>query len=109
MSIESERMQSSEPSIAAAVAELQGMIRARYPGAAFRVVQGDDPDGVYVIVTVDVPDTDDVFEVVVARLLEMQVEVGLRVYVIPVRPVARIMAELREHGTPPLPTLLPLG
>lgn len=42
-------------------------------------------------------DTDEVFEVVVGRLLEMQVEEGLSVYVIPVRPLARVAAEVRPR------------
>lgn len=109
MSIDAEQVQSIEPSISAAVAELQRMILARYPSVAFRIVPGEDPDGVYVIATVDVADTDDVFEVVVARLLEMQVEEGLHIYVLPVRPVARILAELRDREVPPKPMPLPLG
>ena len=95
-----ERARFADPRIAAAVAELQGMIQARYPGATFSVAPGEDPDGIYVTATVDVPDTDEVFDVVVERLLELQVEEGLPVHVLPVRPVERVVAELRAHVAP---------
>lgn len=78
----------------AAISEIQGMILARYPDATFELAPGDDPVGTYMRVTVDVEDTDDVVDVIVERNLEMQVEEGIPLYVIPVRPLARIMAEL---------------
>ena len=49
------------------------------------------------MVTVDVEDTDEVYEVVAERLLELQVEEGLRLYVTPIRPVERVVAELRAR------------
>ena len=106
MSNEYERY--ADPRIEAAVAELTGMIRARYPGATFAVAPGEDPDGTYVTATVDVADTDEVFDVVVGRLLELQVEEGLPVYVLPVRPIERVVAELRGRGATALPAPLPL-
>ncbi len=87
----------ADPRLQAAVAELQSLIHARYPSATFDVTPGDDPAGLYPTATVDVEDTDEVFEVVVGRLLELQVEEGLPVYVIPMRPLARIAAELRAR------------
>ncbi len=103
-----EQEQYSDPRIASAVAELTGTIRARYPGASFAVAPGEDPDGLYVTATVDVADTDEVFDAVVGRLLELQVEEGLPVYVLPVRPIERVVAELRAEA-PGLPAALPLG
>jgi hypothetical protein len=97
----------ADPRIASAVTELQALIRARYPDAIFAVAPGEDPAGTYVTAIVDVPDVDDVFEVVVRRLLELQVEEGLPVYLIPVRPIARVVADLRDHVPPRLPALLP--
>jgi hypothetical protein len=82
----------SNPRLGDAVAE-------RYPDAVFSVSSGDDPEGTYITATVDVADTDEVFDVVVERLLEMQVEEGLSVYVLPVRPVERVVAELRAGRT----------
>lgn len=80
-----------------AIAEMKALILARYPDATFDVGLGEDPDGTYMIVTVDVEDTDEVFDVVVERLLEMQVEEMLPLYVIPVRPIERTMEYLRSR------------
>lgn len=80
----------------AAIAEMKALIMARYPDAAFDIALGEDPVGTYLTATVDVDDTDEVFDVVVERLLEMQVEELLPLYVIPVRPIDRIMADLRR-------------
>lgn len=86
-----------DPQIAAALEELRGTIRGRYPGATFEVGEGEDPGGIYMRATVDVEDTDDVVDVFVDRLLEMQVEQGLPIYVVPVRPLGRV-------GTPRRPS-----
>jgi len=83
--------------IARAVAELQVMIVAHYPDATFAVWQGEDPIGTYITATVDVPDTDEVTDLIIERLIAMQVEEELPVYVIPVRPIARIQAAQRQR------------
>ena len=80
--------------LAAATAEMEELILSRYPNATFEVALGDDPEGTYLTATVDVEDTDEVFDVVVERLLEMQVEESIPLYVLPVRPIERIMVEL---------------
>jgi hypothetical protein len=78
-----------------ALGELQGLIAARFPQASFAVEPGEDPPGIYLVATVDVADTDDVIDVVGDRLLDLQVEEGLTVYVTAIRPVARVAAELQ--------------
>lgn len=89
---------SAEPAsrMDSAIAEMKALILARYPEATFESELGKDPDGTWLTVTVDVDDTDEVFDVVVARLLDMQVEEGIPLYVIPVRPIERIIAELHN-------------
>ena len=81
----------------AAVAEMQELIRARYPDATFAAGYGGDPDGVYLTVTVDLDDTDEVVDVYVDRLLDLQIEEGLPLHVIPVRTPERIAAMLKER------------
>lgn len=103
-----EGARSADPRVDAAVAELQGMIQARYPSATFVVAPGEDPEGTYITATVDVDDTDDVFDVVVERLLALQVEEGIPVHVLPVRPVERVIAELRGREATRLPAPLPV-
>ncbi|MGH8065048.1 MAG: hypothetical protein ACRERE_07355 [Candidatus Entotheonellia bacterium] len=85
-----EQLDLSTPRMQAAIEELQRLIQRHYPEATFQVEPGDDPTGMYVLVTVDVEDTDVVVEVYIDRLLELQIDEGLAVYVVPVRPLARV-------------------
>ena len=96
------------PRIKEALHELKGLITAHFPQAAFVVEEGFDPEGVYLVTTVDIADTDDVIAVVGDRLVEMQVEEGLPVYVTPLRPLERVVAELRKQEAPTPPASLPL-
>jgi hypothetical protein len=93
----------------AAIDEIKALLLARFPDATFELEPGEDPEGTWMTVTVDVDDTDEVFDVVVDRLVDMQVEEGIPLYVIPVRPIERIMADL--HAPDPVwkRPLLPLG
>ena len=96
------------PRMEEAVHELKGLITARFPQASFVVEEGFDPKGTYLVTTVDIADTDEVIDVIGDRLVELQVEEGLPIYVTPLRPIQRVIAELREreHATSPSP--LPL-
>jgi hypothetical protein len=81
------------PRMQQALEELQGVIRQHYPTATFAVSRGeDDPEAVHLTTTVDLDDPDEVLDVVIARLLELQVEEQLPVYVIPVRAPERVAA-----------------
>jgi hypothetical protein len=96
-----------DPRIVAAVQELQALIQHHYPSASFAVTEGEDPEGIYLTATVDIDDTEEVVDLIIDRMLEMQIEEGLPVYVIPVRPIERVIAEQRERQrNPKLPTAL---
>jgi len=88
---------SAEPAtgLDAAIAEIEALILSHYPEATFDVALGDDPEGTYLTATVDIEDTDEVMDVIVERMLEMQVEEGIPLYPIIVRPIERVLAELR--------------
>ena len=103
-----ERQVHLTPRMEEAVRELQRLITARFPQAVFVVEEGFDPEGIYLLTTVDITDTDEVIAVVGDRLVELQVDEGLPVYVTPLRPIERVVAQLqeREAATPPAP--LPL-
>lgn len=95
-----ERVNIDDPRIQTAVHELQGMITRRYPDARFDVVRGDDPDGVYVWTEVDLDDPDPVIDIVLERMLELQEDERLPVYVIPVRTAeraAQVAAQARRR------------
>ena len=96
------------PRMQEAIDELKGLITARFPQAAFVVEEGFDPEGVYLITTVDIADTDEVIAVIGDRLVEMQVDEGLPVYVTPLRPIERVVAELRNREAAIPPVNLPL-
>jgi hypothetical protein len=91
-----------------AIDELKRLITARFPQAAFVVEEGFDPEGVYLVTTVDIADTDEVIAVVGDRLVELQVDEGLPVYVTPLRPIERVVAELRKREAPTPSASLPL-
>jgi hypothetical protein len=81
------------PGVREAVDELQAVIRRHYPSASFRVTRGrDDPQAIHLVTTVDVEDLDAVLDVVVDRLMELQIAQGLPIFVIPVRPPGRSVA-----------------
>jgi hypothetical protein len=80
------------PHMQAAIMELQGLIQQHYPNTTFEVVYGDDPTGIYMLATVDIEDTEAVVDVYINRLLELQIDADLAVYVVPVRPLARVLA-----------------
>ncbi|MBI2876406.1 MAG: hypothetical protein HYY20_05955 [Candidatus Tectomicrobia bacterium] len=87
-----ERASEMSPRIQSALAELQGIIQQRYPTATFHVSCRDDPEGVYLTAVVDIEDTDVIVDLVIDRLLDLQIEEELPVYVIPVRPLNGVAA-----------------
>jgi hypothetical protein len=96
------------PRMQEAVEELKRLITAHFPQAAFVVEKGFDPEGIYLVTTVDIADTDDVIAVVGDRLVELQVDEGQPVYVTPLRPIERVIAELRKREASTPPASLPL-
>lgn len=88
--------------MAAALDELRELIAAHYPQGSFVIEEGDDPKGISLVATVDVEDTDEVVDLYGDRIIELQVDAGLPVYVAALRPVAHVFSELRgrEAGAP---------
>src|SRR6266567_305248 len=91
-----------DPRIQQALTELQDMIAERWPTASFTVSRGEDPEGLYLDATVDLDDPDDVMDLVVDRLLELQVDEGLPVHVVPLRTPERAAA-VRQRRRPRKP------
>src|SRR6266498_1764838 len=84
-----------DPRMQSAVDEIQGVIRRRYPDATFEVGPGEDPEGLYIVATVDVEDMFDVLDLVSSRLVDLQVEERLPLYLIPSGPLARTIEMLQ--------------
>jgi len=78
------------PRLQHAVNELQHLIRRVDSMATFQVVPGDDPTGTYVIATVDIEDTERVMDAYMERLLALQIDEGLPLYVVPLRSPTRV-------------------
>lgn len=81
----------------AGLRELQTLIQQQYPEATFRVRRGQDaPGAIHLVTTVDVEDTTTVLDAVVDRMMALQIDQGLPIFVIPVRPVERALALRRQ-------------
>ena len=75
-----------DPRVQDALLELEQRIRTHYPTATIDVTHGGEPDGVYLTATIEGANAFDVLDSIIDRLLEIQVDEGLPIYVIPVRP-----------------------
>jgi hypothetical protein len=90
-----------DPRMVSAIDELIAMITARYPDAQFEVVYGvDEPESIDLITTVDINEIIDVIDLVIDRLLELQVEERLPIHVIPIRPLERVIAATQPARSP---------
>lgn len=98
MSDEYER--SLDPRRQLAVTELRGMIARRYPTATFDIGPGEeDLQVTHLTTTVDLDDPDEVADLVMDRMLELQLDEGISVYVIPIRTPERVARLRREQET----------
>lgn len=89
----------ADPRIAQALAELEQTIREHYPSARFAVSHSEDePENIHLLTTVDLADPDEIVDLVLERLVELQVEERVPVYVIPMRTPERILADEVGRG-----------
>jgi hypothetical protein len=87
--------------IQGAIDELRGLVLQRYPTARFAVTRAEDePQNVHLIAVVDVEDTDEVLDLVIERVVELQVDEQIPVHVIPIRTPGRVLADLRARRDP---------
>jgi hypothetical protein len=80
----------------AAIAELQELILSHFPETSFTVGEAEDPDGVYMRAIVDIDDTDEVTEIFIDRLVDLQVDERLPIYVVTIRTPERIAAAFEQ-------------
>lgn len=86
-----------------AIDEIKGLIRSRYPDATFNINESEDPEGVYLWVTIDVNDAEEATDLYVNRLLDTQIDEGLDLYVIPLETPERSAKHVRDHPFVPRP------
>lgn len=84
------------PRMSAAVEEIEQLILRHYPEATFDIGEGEDPVGIHLIATVDLEDLGEVRDLYRDRIVDMQVDEGLPLYVISVRPIERSL-EMRRR------------
>ncbi len=108
-----ERKPQLTPRMQGAIRELEGMILDRYPGTRFRVGPGqDDPAAVHLTAVVDTDDTEEVVDLVIDRMMELQIQEELPLFVIPIRSPARVAADLGaepERGRSRLSRMIPVA
>jgi len=80
----------------AAIAEIQHLILLNFPDATFDIGPGEDPVGMHMIATVDLEDLGPVQDLYLDRLVDLQVDEGIPLYVITSRPLARTMEMLQR-------------
>lgn len=85
------------PRMEAAIEEIKQIILQRFPDATFDMGPGEDPAGIHLIATVDLEDLWGVMDLYRDRLVDLQVDEGLPLYVIPTRPLARSLEMMRRE------------
>ncbi|MBI4319561.1 MAG: hypothetical protein HY675_13820 [Chloroflexi bacterium] len=79
-----------------AVTQLEDIIRQKYPTAAFELSRSpEDRNSIHLTTIVDVDDPDEVGDLVIDRVVDLNVEEGIPIHVIPVRTPERIAAARR--------------
>lgn len=94
------RLNPITPRLEEAIVELRELIARHYLDATFTVSEGEDPDGIYLTATVDVEDMGEVVDVFLDRMVDLQIEEGLPLFVVAVRPLARNLAILARQQAP---------
>src|SRR5688572_2652025 len=88
-----EQLHADDPRMNQALNELADLVRSSYPEATFQVTPAeDDPGIVHLLARVDVEDPEAVADLVMDRMIQLQVDEGLPIYVIPLRSPERIAA-----------------
>ncbi len=91
-----------DPAHQSAVSELTDLVKQRYPTTTFMVGPGeDDPDVTHITAIVDVDDPDEVVDMIIDRMLELQFDHSVPVYLIPIRTPERVAAlQSRQQSQP---------
>ncbi len=81
-----------------AIDELKALLSEHYPEATFRVRHSpDDRRGIDLVTTVDLEDRDEVMDLVIDRVLDLQIKDRLPIHVVPVRTRERNLAIIRQQ------------
>ena len=89
------RIDQSDPHVVSAIADLKDLIGNYYPEATFDLSEGDDPEGLYLTANVDVENIFDVLDIAIDRLVEIQIDQGLPIYLLVGLPPHRVEERLQ--------------
>ena len=84
------------PRMESAIDEMKDLIARHFPEVTFTLQVGEDPVGLYLIATVDRDELGEVIELYIDRLVDLQIDEQLALFVIPDRTPernARLAAE----------------
>ena len=85
------------PRLEEAIAEMKQRILDHFPTTTFEMYQGEDPVGIYLMAIVDTDDLEEVMDLYSSRLVDLQVEEGLPLFVIPEPTPERNAATIAEQ------------
>jgi hypothetical protein len=95
------------PRMEEAIAEMKERVLHRFPTTTFEMYQGEDPVGIYLIAIVDTDDLEEVKDLFLDRIVDLQVEEGLPLFVIPERTPERIAALKAREARERAPLFIP--
>ena len=96
MNMATERISMDDPRVQRALEELKSLVLQRFPEATFEAYEGDDPVGIYLKARADVEDLFDIIYTVSERIVDIQLDEELPVYVVPGRPWKRELQRLKK-------------
>jgi hypothetical protein len=90
-----------------AIVDLVTLIQAHYPSTTFTLREGvDDPEATYLIAHVDMEDPDEILDLTIDRVMELQLDKHIPLYVLPVHTAEQVAQTLRSLHKPGHVTLL---
>jgi hypothetical protein len=82
----------------AAVDEMKHLIASNFPVVEFSVHQGEESERIHLDAVLDMDETLEVLDLILGRMVELQIEEGLPLVVIPLPTLERNAALLERHA-----------
>jgi len=89
----------------AAITEMMERIAQRFPTTIFEIYEGEDPDGIYLAAIIDTDDLEEATDPFRDRIVDLQIDEELPLFVIPERTPERTAALLARDAQDSVPLL----
>lgn len=86
------------PRMAAAIAEMKTLISSRYPTTIYSVYEWDDPEGIFLSAVIDTEDLESATDLFLGRMVDLQIDEDLPLFVIPERTPEKQAAVLAREA-----------